>query len=189
MFTSNGIMKGIATAFVLLILSGTAHAQGGPPSMPPAPVEVSKASKQAMSSVVMAPGTVVSRNDARIAAEVSGRLTWVAEVGDRAEKGDVIARIEDRVLQLRLRDNEATVKRLEANLEYMGRQLDRLQKLGATNSAAKDQIDEARSQKTMAEQDLVQARVAREQTLYGIERSQVRAPFSGQIVDRARQAG
>ena len=48
---------------------------------PPAPVTVTAAVRVPMTSMSWAPGTVVSRNDARIAAEVPGQLTWVAEVG------------------------------------------------------------------------------------------------------------
>jgi RND family efflux transporter MFP subunit len=142
-----------------------------------------------MASVIQAPGTVVSRNDARIAAEISGRLNWVAEPGDVVEQGAVIARIDDRALRLQLQEDDATTKRLEANLVYLSQQLDRLQKLAQQNNAARNQLDESTAQKAMAEQDLVQARVSREQTLYQLHRTEVRAPFSGQIVERVAQAG
>lgn len=155
----------------------------------PAPVQIAEASEKAMTSVILAPGTVVSRNDARIAAEISGRLTWVAEIGAHVEQGAILARIDDRALQLELKDNQATIKRLRANLDYVRRQLDRLQRLANENNAAKDQLDEVRSQKEMAEQELAQAEIARDQTLYDIERSKVVAPFSGRIVQRAHQAG
>jgi RND family efflux transporter MFP subunit len=142
-----------------------------------------------MASVIQAPGTVVSRNDARIAAEISGRLNWVAEPGDVVEQGAVIARIDDRALRLQLQEDDATTKRLEANLVYLSQQLDRLQKLAQQNNAARNQLDESTAQRAMAEQDLVQARVSREQTLYRLQRTEVRAPFSGQIVERVAQAG
>jgi RND family efflux transporter MFP subunit len=170
---------------VLTLASSLAWAQGAGP----VPVEIGNASRQSMASTILAPGTVVSRNDARIAAEISGRLTWVAEVGQQIKQGEVIARIDDQAWKLQLLDNEATIKRLEANLEYLDRQLQRLQQLAQANNAAKDRLDESTAQKNMAEQDLVQARVAREQTLYQLERAQVRASFSGQIVQRMVQAG
>jgi len=155
----------------------------------PVPVKIGNASRQSMASTILAPGTVVSRNDARIAAEISGRLTWVAEVGEQIQQDQVIARIDDQAWRLQLLDNEATIKRLEANLEYLDRQLQRLQQLAQANNAAKDRLDESLAQKNMAEQDLVQARVARDQTMYLLERTQVRASFSGQIVQRMVQAG
>ena len=171
---------------VTALASQAVLAQDGPP---PPTVRVDQAQRQSMASVIQAPGTVVSRNDARIAAEISGRLSWVAEVGDVIESGDVIARIDDRELELQLQEDDATIKRLEANLVYLSQQLDRLQKLARENNAARNQLDESTAQKAMAEQDLVQARVSREQTLYSLQRAQVKAPFSGQIVERLAQAG
>ena len=57
-------------------------------------------------------GTVISRNDARIAAETDGRITWVAEVGSRIEAGQPFATIDDTDLRLELRDNQAQLESL-----------------------------------------------------------------------------
>lgn len=181
--TAAGILGAVAGAALAL---PTVAQPDGPP---PATVQVQPAARQPMASVVMAPGNVVAINDARISAELAGRLTWVANVGDEIEAGGVIARMEDRELQLKLRTDEAGIRRLEASLEYVEQQLARLQQLVDQNNAARDRIDEQTSQKLMAEQDLVQARVERERTLYDLERSTIRAPFGGQIVERLRQAG
>ena len=45
-------------------------------------------------------GTVVSLNDSRIASEVEGVLTWLADVGDAVDQGEVIARIDPRLLRI-----------------------------------------------------------------------------------------
>lgn len=178
-------------AAVLLTLSNreSAQAQVAPQAPPPTPVKVETASSRPMSSHAVAPGTVISLHDARISAEVAGRLTWIVDVGDEVEADAVIARIDDSTLQLQLRDDMATIKRIEANLAYLGQQLTRFEQLASQHNAAKDQIDESRAQLTMAEQDLVQARIARDQTLDQIRRSEIRAPFAGQVVERLRQAG
>ena len=91
---------------VTALASQAVLAQDGPP---PPTVRVDQAQRQSMASVIQAPGTVVSRNDARIAAEISGRLSWVAEVGDVIESGDVIARIDDRELELQLQEDDSVV--------------------------------------------------------------------------------
>ncbi len=173
----------------LLLLVQPALPQDSADAPPPVPVKISQAVLQNISSVTRAPGTVVSRHDARIAAEVAGRLTWVAEAGERVKQGDVVARIDDRALELQLKDDQATIRRLEASFVYMKQQVERQQRLEQQNIAARDQLDEAVSQMRMTEQELVQAEVAREQTLYMLERSEVRAPMQGQIVERFRQAG
>jgi len=161
----------------------------GAPEQPPAPVKVSRAQLREMSSVVYAPGTIVSRNDADIASEVSGRLVSVAEVGDFIEAGGLIAKVDDTFLKLELQNADAIIKRLEANLTYRNNQLERFENLARQQSASVGEMDEARSQRDMAEQDLVQARIAHDQIKYRLERTSVKAPFSGHIVERFRQGG
>lgn len=168
------------------LIAGVAQAQE---PAPPAPVEVAPAVTRDMATTVLAPGTVVSRHDARIAAEVSGRLTWVAEVGDRVTAGGVIARVDDQFLQLQLADAEATIRRLEASVGYLEKQLARQRQLASQNIGAQNLADEAESQLEMTRQEVVQARVARDQTRLTLERTQVRAPFAGRIVERLREAG
>src|SRR5262245_66248229 len=97
-------MKHAVVVATLALLAAGVHAQE--PSAPAAPVKVGKASKQSITTTMTATGTVVSRNDARIAAETPGRLTWVAEPGTQIELGGVIARIDDSSLKLRLREND-----------------------------------------------------------------------------------
>ena len=171
---------------MLMIWSLAADAQQAPP---PAPVEVAAAETLPMAATVLAPGTIVSRNDAAVAAEIAGSLRMVAEVGDEVAAGDVIAAIDDSDLQLQLQYADATIRRLEASLKYMNSQLDRQRKLASQNIAARNELDQTESQRDMAAQELVQARIAREQTSLLIDKSRVRAPFAGRIVERYRDAG
>ncbi|MGI9264809.1 MAG: efflux RND transporter periplasmic adaptor subunit [Gammaproteobacteria bacterium] len=174
------------TGALLMIWSLAADAQDGPP---PAPVKVVAAESLNMASTVLAPGTVVSLHDASIAAEIAGSLKSVAEVGDEVQAGDVIAAINDDDLQLQLQFADATIKRLEASLKYSNRQLDRQKKLASQNIAARNELDETESQRDMAEQELIQAKVSRKQIVLLIEKSRIRAPFGGRIVARFRDAG
>lgn len=171
---------------LMCLFTLSATAQGGPP---PASVSIDTATEESMSSLFVAPGTVVSRNDARISAEVVGLLTWVAEVGTQVEAGQALARIEDKPFQLRLRQHDATILRLEANASYLGSQLERFERLVKQNSVTRDQVEELRSQIEMAKQDIVGARVQREQTLYDIERTTVKAPFTGRVTERQASVG
>lgn len=178
----------ILTALAIAALTVTAlPAQDQGP--PPAPVKVGKASKQAIAPTMSATGTVVARNDARIAAETPGRLVSVAEPGTYIERGGVIARVDDAALKLRLRDNDATVARLEANLKYLDSQVARFERLITQKIASQSQLDEATAQRDMTAQEINQARVARDQTLHDLNRARVTAPFAGQVVERLRQPG
>jgi CTP synthase (UTP-ammonia lyase) len=92
---------------VLMSMPATAIAQMGGPAL----VKVATASVKDIAPVTLVPGTVVSRNDARLSAEVEGRLTMVADVGTEVAGGDPVATIEDTTLRLQAAELEAQVTR------------------------------------------------------------------------------
>ena len=163
-------------------------ARGQEQEAPPAPVTVAPVVKGAAATTVAATGTVVSRNDARLAAEVTGRLDWVAEPGAKVAKGAPLARVDTRALQLQLKENEAQISRLGANAELLRTQLERLQAL-PDGIASKSQIDEAAARLAMARHELEQARATRDSTQHQIDRATIRAPFPGHVAERIRQLG
>ncbi len=155
---------------------------------PPVPVVVTEARMEKFAANLTATGTVISRNDARISGEVGGTLAWIAEPGAAVKRGGAIARIDTERLMLALRDNEAAVKRLEAQLDLLATQRKRLQTLGS-NVVSQSQLDEAASRERMAEQDVEQARVARARARRGGTRAGVRAPVDGIVADPLQQSG
>lgn len=176
-------------AAVSFLVAGALGAQPGSQGPPPAPVEVVAAERTEMRSLTWVPGTVVSRNDARIAAEAAGRLDWVVEVGDVVEKGAPLARIDDAALRLQLRTNEAQIKRLEAELRFVDQQLERRRRLAEQQIISANDLEETVSRRETAVQNLESARVTREQTEFWISRCTVRAPFTGKVVERLQQPG
>jgi RND family efflux transporter MFP subunit len=163
-----------------------APASSGPP---PAPVKIDRARSLEMTAVLNAPASVVSRNDARVGAEVAGQLLRVAEVGEVVQRGDVLAQIDNRALRLRLQEGEAGIRRLEANRDYRAQQVERLTRLGEQGIVSAEDLDEARSQRQTAAEELAQARASRDHIAYQLERTQVRAPFSGRVAERLQPAG
>lgn len=175
-------------AAALASLAGTAGPAQGQAAPPPVPVTVAQAIPGSVDATKTATGTVVSRNDARLAAEITGRLTWVAEPGSAVRRGAVLARIDTTTLELELREDEAQLRRLEANVGLLETQLERLETLGA-GIASRSQIDEAAARLAMARQEQEQARVARDRTRHDIGRATLRAPFPGYVVERLHQLG
>jgi RND family efflux transporter MFP subunit len=180
-------MKLARADFVLacLLAGAVADAADAPP---PVPVVVTTARSENFGASLAATGTVVSRNDARISGEVGGTLAWIAEPGVTVKRGETIARLDPERLALALRDNEAAVKRLEAQLQLLNTQRMRLQTLGQS-VVSQSQLDEALSRERMAEQDVEQARVARDRARLDLNRATVRAPFNGIVAERLQQAG
>jgi RND family efflux transporter MFP subunit len=159
------------------------------PQAPASPVVVEAAQRDTFSATLWVSGTVISRNDARIAAETDGRITWVADVGSRIAEGEPIARIDAADLRLELADSEARLDSLKSQLKYRDSSLQRFKKLAASNNAAATQLDEAQSQLDMTRQEIKRAEVAIAQIKRRIKQTDVLAPFPGIVVERLVQTG
>lgn len=163
--------------------------EGSPEGPPPAPVRVSRVVEREMTRRLQVPGSVVSRSTAALAAEVAGPLTEVAEAGDTVAAGDVVALVDDSAILLELRDADAQIRRLEANLEYLDQQVARLERLTAEQVVAASELEETASRRRAAREELEAARVARERSLFRLNRTKVRAPFGGRVVERLASPG
>jgi len=168
-----------------LLFSQMAAAQWGGES----PVEIDQARMTSMAPTMQVAGTVVSRDDAVLSAEVEGRLISIVDVGTRVETGDTIARIEDTGLQLRAEELAAEITRAEARLRFLEAELERFRRLAETNLAAASQIDQTRSERDIAASDLVVGRSRLSQIEDQLDRTRIAAPFSGMVVERLAQAG
>jgi RND family efflux transporter MFP subunit len=150
---------------------------------------VETAQRDTFSATLWVSGTVISQNDARIAAETDGRITWVADVGSRIEQGEAIARIDAEDLRLDLADSEAQLASLKSQFVYRDSSLQRFKKLAAQDNAAAMQLDEAQSQLDMTRQEIKRAEVAVAQIKRRIKQTEVLAPFPGIVVERDVQVG
>jgi len=176
-------------ALLLMLNVSAVLAQDNVPAMPPARVEVAKAELRDMAPAVDVSGTVVSLNDSRIAAEIDGVLTGLAEVGDAVEKGAVIANIEPRLMRVQVTRARANVAVLEADLRYREQQLARAEELAANNNAAANFLDESTAERERALHQLVDARAQLERAEGDLDRTNIRAAFSGHITERLASVG
>lgn len=156
---------------------------------PPAPVAVDEARLDTFSASLWVSGTVISRNDARIGAETDGLITWVADVGQTIQAGEPVATIDKTDLELDLQDRQAMLESLQARERYLNNNLDRLESLAQSNNASANQLDEARAELDMIEQEIRRAEVTVAQTRRRIDQTRVLAPFTGIVVEREVQVG
>ncbi|MEO0438301.1 MAG: efflux RND transporter periplasmic adaptor subunit [Pseudomonadota bacterium] len=165
-------------------LSSRALAQG-----PAATVMTASVTRESAAPTARLPGTVISTRDARVRSEISGRVLWVAQVGEEIAAGEPLVRLDDRVLELEQRRNLAQIARLEADIAVRERQRGRLAHLAEENNMAEFELDQVEADLEMLRQDLAMAKVDRERTAYDLERSQLPAPFGGIVVERSLTEG
>jgi RND family efflux transporter MFP subunit len=173
------------TIILALVASPGAEAQGGPPGgMPPPPVRVAVAREMDLAPTIPIPGSVISRDDTRLAAEVAGRLVELAEIGTLVAAGDVVARVDDSLLRQRNVELAAEVGRVQARIGFLQREARRLDTLAAQDNAAERELDDTRSQLAIAQGELDVANARLAQNVVELERSNLRAPFDGQVTQR-----
>lgn len=178
------ILPLVATAHVLS--AGVANAQQ---ALDTRPVEVEEVRETMFAPTVEIVGTIYSRHNVKLTAGVNGRLDWVAEPGSFLSKGEAVAKIDPLPLTLQQAEQQAEIKRAHINLKYLKRELARLQELRQTNSASAFQLDQTQSQYDLAQADLEIAQLRLKQIEDQLSRTTVKAPFTGVITERLREAG
>lgn len=152
-------------------------------------VSVAKAFITSIAPQSTVPGTVVSRNDAKLAAEVTGRLIDVSDVGTVVKSGDVVAIIEDTQLLLKRDEQRAEVNRAQARLKFLENEEKRFVTLAESNLAAATKLDETRSDRDVSRGDLQVARSRLAQIEDQLSRTRITAPFGGIVVERLMMPG
>jgi RND family efflux transporter MFP subunit len=153
------------------------------------PVSVAKVKATRIAPQATYPGTVVSRNDSRLAADVEGRVEWVADVGTVVAKGDVIARLDANRARMQQDADAANVAKLSAQVRYDRGHASRMQELVDRKVVSKAAADQADSTRDASEAALKAAEAERKRSQYQLDHSEIRAPFSGRVVSRLINAG
>lgn len=182
------MLKKYSSALVLLAMlcwTNISVAQG----MPPANVNVVPAKEMLLTPTSWVSGQVVSPNNSEIASEVSGRIIELAELGAAVNKGDIIARIDDSRLQLRLTEARSVVDSEKARFNYLESEVKRVQALAKRNLSAKTELDRIISERDVARSQYAQAQSRVKQILQDIEFSKLKAPFDGLVTLRLSNVG
>ena len=186
---SGRLFSGAIAAAIVVPAALAADSPKDSSKSPPVSVEVATARTAHVAPHTWIPGSIVSRDDARVAGIVAGRVLWIAEVGQRIGAGGAVARLDDTVVKLRVADLQAQVARAQAQAELAHTQLERYQSLAATKIYPASQLDEARAQLEMAQHDVSRLTAQLKQAQYETEQSEIRAPFSGVVTERFAQRG
>ncbi len=159
------------------------------PTPAPAVVELAEAVRAEFAPLHWAPGSVLSRHDARLASEQTGKLVHIVEVGDTVRSGQLLAQLEDTALDLRAREEHARLARINTQRDLSRRQLERFEQLGERGAVSQSQMDQLRGELSMLAHEAEAARLALEQIKLRIEQHQIRAPFDGVVAERHAQPG
>jgi len=169
-------------------------------------------------SVVLSAGTLAALNTVVVGSQLSGQIAELhADFNDTVEEGELIARIDPRTFQARVQQNEADVAvargniesrkadlvRAEATLRQAKRDLARretLQERGHISATELDHditlVETSQAQVAVAEAAIGNARATLEQREASLaqsrlefERTYIRSPVSGTVINRQVEIG
>ncbi len=163
--------------------------QGQQGTVPPALVEVAPVLARKITPISWMPGTVLSRNDSRIASELDGRLEQVAQVGDYLEPGDVVAQIAATSFRLRVKQAQAELEELRPDLKFYSKEAMRLARLAQEDNAAQNRLDEITAQRDALARRLDSAEVRLHMAEDELSKVWLRTPFAGVVAERLSQPG
>jgi RND family efflux transporter MFP subunit len=128
--------------------------------------------------------------DAQIAAQVPGRIVAVlVREGDRVQKGQPLARIDDAALADQAKQAAAQLAkaRAESNLASVSRA--RVQRVFERGIAARQELDDAETRFATAQASEAEAKAASEIAARQLERASVRSPLAGVVLKLLRKPG
>lgn len=153
---------------------------GGPPGGPGGPgadaprgvpVEVAVVDRRPMALFFETQGTLEAENEVDLVARVAGLMEEIrAEQGDRVEKGELLARIDDREIRTQL--DVLEVRLAEAKQSY-----ERVRRLHEQELVSRDAFDAALAAYEAARGEVERLKVQ-------LEYTRIAAPFGGRISER-----
>jgi RND family efflux transporter MFP subunit len=128
--------------------------------------------------------------EVRVGSRISGvvRRLYV-KIGDRVEKGQLLAELDDRDLMAQRREALAAVQLAEANLEYAKADLARKRELRASALLAPSELDLAQRAFAVAEQQRDGARASLEFAATQLGYGRIVAPIAGVVASVSTQEG
>ncbi len=193
------IYSGIAiVALIILLLYmlgmiGHTKTTPGETALQPAPVnslEKVEVVSKVVDDVLSWPGTVKSRTEAKIAPRVTARIMEITvNAGDKVNKGDVIARLDQKALHAQKQAAAADLAAARADWQRARADERRIRSLFAKQAATKQTSDRVVAQARAAKARVDAAGSALQEIAINLAETTLKAPFDGVIVQRLKEPG
>lgn len=148
-----------------------------------------------LSESTLARGPVISGSlqpviKAELNAEVSGIVMQVLkDNGDMVKAGDVLVKLDQTTYRDKLLSAQEAERSAVVTLEQSNRQLKRMQSLSKQSLVTQEGLEAAENKANQAQSDLASARARLVEARQQMEKTEVKAPFSGVVATRKVSAG
>ena len=163
-------------AILLLVSCGSHDRLAEHENLPTVDVKVTEVKLEIVPIFEQVVGTVTARQQANVAAKVSGRLvTMLASAGKTVKKGELLAEIE-------VNETRAVLDRAQAALAQANKDFKRHQNLLAEAAVTQAEFDRIEAQQRMALASVQEVQSA-------LKNASVMAPFDGVIIRKIHEEG
>ena len=150
----------------------------------PTTVRIREVKPEAVQLKVHSQGSVMPSTESQLIPEVSGRILWMSPklvAGGYFTEGEVLVRV-DEVDYVNTKDRaKATLERAEAEQQHATFEHKRLQSLAERKLTSRSQLENSLRARRVADASLSDARVNFEQANQNLQRTEIRAPFTGLV--------
>jgi len=168
----------------------TARPLAAQPGQGPAPVGWTEAREHQIRRSVTLSGTVEARRTSVVASEVAGLVVELAvREGDAVRRGQPLVRLRLENLELRMKARQADLVEAQARLELAERTRERRQELFESDVISRERLDDAATELAAWQGRVASLEAEIAQVQDDLERSVVRAPFTGVVVEEHTQVG
>jgi RND family efflux transporter MFP subunit len=160
-----------------------------PPGLP-SPEEQGQAVREERPAHYVAVGTIRSRTEATVAAQVSGRVTGAkVDAGETVDQGDLLATLDSQEMASRVGQARSGLDSAKAELADAELHYGRIKRLLPERAATQVQMDAAEARLKQARAAVAAARKKLEEARIVLQYTQVRAPMTGVVAKREVDAG
>jgi len=157
---------------------------------PAAPVEVDTVREETIQKPISLVGEVEPDKRSLIASEIEGLVdSFPGKEGKFLTKGDVIATFSTRTIEIDLKEAKANKSEAQARYSLAKKNLDRFQELEKKGVASIQQLQSAESEKSAWGARIAQFQAEIDGYEYDIEKSKIRAPYSGYVTQEYTEIG
>ena len=151
---------------------------------------VEKVKSRYLELIIEASGSVEAISSVEIKSKASGEILYLgAEVGDAVQKGDLLARIDQRIPSNTLSQAEADIGVSKVKLDNAAAQLERGKQLHEGNGISDKSFEDIQELHSSAKAQLVRAQVYLENARIALEDTLVRSPVTGKVITRQAEVG
>ena len=200
-FTSSHARRSVAPIISFTLLAAVAGATACKKSAPPVedpksivqdvgPENIALVKNDTLRTGPQLSGTLVPEREARLRAEVSGRvLQTMVEQGQRVSEGTLIGRIDDAAVNDQAASAKSSVTQAQLSVDQANREVQRSKTLLAAGAIAERDREAAERAAAGAEAQLADAKARLSLADKNIRNTMIRAPFAGVVSERTVSPG